>query len=409
LRYRIGKKRFAKTFHGTLAEAKKELRALLRSGDTGEHVAPVQDTLAEWAKHWIAVGAPGRRRKANGGRSVERYDDHLRVHILPTLGEFKLQEICGTDIDNLYLSLEGKISPRSIRQIHSVLNACLGAAVRTRKLALNPCDHVDKVPARGESDHGTALEDDQLRKLIQGFRGHDLFAIVSTAAARRNEILALRWSDLDPAAKTLRIERALEETKAHGIRFNGPKKDSHKRTITIDDDLIALLLSERERHLRLKAGIPDGVTVDLSLIKLPEGALMFPNPTELADGSFTSPRSPRRVSKYFQIRAARIGFRGFRFHDLRGTHETKAIRPSRAKINAVAASPTKRSRTSRSWQLRALRLSTRSCAASARKRCCALPPHYGGRESRRVFRSAFHCWRRRSFERICLMPPGSRS
>ena len=64
------------------------------------------------------------------------------------------------------------------------------------------------------------------------------------------------------------------------------------------------------------------MTVDLSLIKLPEGALMFPNPTELAEGSFTSPRSPRRVSKYFQIRAARIGFRGFRFHDLRGTHET---------------------------------------------------------------------------------------
>ena len=42
LRYRIGKQRFVKTFHGTLADAKKELRALLRSGDTGEHVAPRQ-------------------------------------------------------------------------------------------------------------------------------------------------------------------------------------------------------------------------------------------------------------------------------------------------------------------------------------------------------------------------------
>ena len=40
LRYRIGKKRYAKTFHGTRAEARTELRALLRSGDTGEHVAP---------------------------------------------------------------------------------------------------------------------------------------------------------------------------------------------------------------------------------------------------------------------------------------------------------------------------------------------------------------------------------
>ena len=55
-----------------------------------------------------------------------------------------------------------------------------------------------------------------------------------------------------------------EETKAHGIRFKGPNKEKHKRTITIDDDLLALLLSARDRLLRLKAGIPDGVAVDLS-------------------------------------------------------------------------------------------------------------------------------------------------
>jgi hypothetical protein len=52
-----------------------------------------------------------------------------------------------------------------------------------------------------------------------------------------------------------------------------PKRAAHKRTIQIDDALVRLLLSIRERHLRLIAGIPDEVDVDLSLIKLPEGAL----------------------------------------------------------------------------------------------------------------------------------------
>src|SRR5262249_32062463 len=59
LRYRTGKRRFAKTFHGTLSDAKKELRALLRSGDTGEHVAPDKATLSGWAEQWIEAGAPG--------------------------------------------------------------------------------------------------------------------------------------------------------------------------------------------------------------------------------------------------------------------------------------------------------------------------------------------------------------
>jgi integrase len=51
-----------------------------------------------------------------------------------------------------------------------------------------------------------------------------------------------------------------------------------KRTIAIDDDLLALLCAEREGMLRILAGVPDGAPVDLSLIKLPDSALMFPSP-----------------------------------------------------------------------------------------------------------------------------------
>jgi len=244
-----------------------------------------------WAEQWIAIGCPGRSRQTVGNRSRERYEQILRTHILPTLGDFKLQDIDSVEIDKLYVSLEGKIAPR-------------------------------KTPSAGESDHGVALDDEQLRKLVRGFKDNQLYAIVSVAAftgMRRNEILALRWSDLDAAKKTLRIERALEETKQHGIRFKGPKRESHKRTITIDDDLLALLLAERDKHLRLIAGIPEGAPVDLGLIKLPDGALMFPN---LIGGDLTTPRFTRQTSTTFIRKASKLGFKGLRFHDLRGTHET---------------------------------------------------------------------------------------
>ena len=159
---------------------------------------------------------------------------------------------------------------------------------------------ITKVPSPGEPDHGAVLDDQELRKLVQGFKGSSLFGIVSVAAftgMRRNEILALRWCDLDPQKKTLRIERSVEETKSHGIRFKGPKRESHKRTITIDDDLLALLLAERDKHLRLIAGVPDGVAVDLGLIKLPEGALMFPDGHDLV-----TPRRPGSVTDAFKYR-----------------------------------------------------------------------------------------------------------
>ena len=116
---------------------------------------------------------------------------------------------------------------------------------------------------------------------MQSFRASPIYAIVAVAAftgMRRNEILALRWCDLDPVAKTLRIERSLEESRGAVQRFKSPKREAHKRTIAIDDALVRLLLSVREKHLRLVAGVPDGVEVDLQLIKLPADALMFPSP-----------------------------------------------------------------------------------------------------------------------------------
>lgn len=75
-----------------------------------------------------------------------------------------------------------------------------------------------------------------------------------------------------------------------------PKTARGKRTIAIDDDLHALLLAEREKHLRIKAGVPDGVAVNLSLVRLHADALMFPNPPARPLKAFRSPRYERQTT-----------------------------------------------------------------------------------------------------------------
>jgi integrase len=326
LRYRIGGKIFRKTVHGNKTEAHKVLRQLLHAGDVGEHVGPSKVTLRQWAEHWLSIGAPGgKRRREVGARTLERYTELLH-HVTTVLGDRPLQQLQSTEIDALYEKLGGRLSGGTLCNLQVTLGACITAAYRTRKLARNPMLELSKVPSRGETNHGMVLEAEQLRALVQGFKGSALYAIVATLAftgARRNEALALQWGDLDVANKTLRIERAAEDTKQHGLRLKGPKTARGKRTIRIDDDLIALLLAERERHLRPVAGVPDGAAVDLSLVKLPEGALMFPKlPRRGESFSFTRLRKPRRVTSSFLRKATALGFPGLRLHDLRGTHET---------------------------------------------------------------------------------------
>jgi integrase len=232
-----------------------------------------------------------------------------------------LQQIQPSEIDDLYMKLEQKLSPRTVHHLHTVLGACLKSAVWKGLIPSSPVDRVE-APSPGESDHGMVLDQEQLTALMQGFKGTALYPIVAVAAftgARRNEIIALRWTDLSVENKTLTIARAVEETKAHGRGTKEPKTARGSRTIAVDDSLVELLVAEREKHRRLVAGVLDGATVDLSLVRLPDGALMFPG----GDGTkLTKLRNERTVSQTFKARARRLGFLKVRFHDLRGSHET---------------------------------------------------------------------------------------
>jgi integrase len=328
------------TFHGSLSAARAELRRLLRSGDTGEHVAPDKLTLGAWVEQWIAAGAPGRRRKRVGRRTLARYAELLRCHVVPALGARQLQQLQATEIDALYQKLEGRIAPRTSHHVHIVLGSCLSTAVRKGLLSTSPLLRAEKVPSPGESDHGIALDQDQLQVLVQGFKGSVLFPIVAVAAltgARRNEILALQWRDLNIESKTLRIERAVEQVHGEPLVLKEPKTARGKRTITIDDDLLALLRDEREKHLRIRAGVPDDVPVDLSLVRLPDDALMFPNqPAPGQDFSFTKLRNPDNTTKEFVRKARKLGFPDLRLHDLRGTHETLQL-DAGVPVHVVAA------------------------------------------------------------------------
>jgi integrase len=244
-----------------------------------------------------------------------------------------------TEIDKLYSDMAGAatISNRTQHHVHVVLGACLGTATRKGLLVVNPMVRVEQIPAPDHfnpdndepDDIAEGLTEAELAKLVAGFKFSTIFPIVVLAAAtgaRRNELLALRWTDLNTEKKTLRIERAWEPTKKFGLRLKPPKTARGLRTIDLDDATVAILLSLRETHQRLSAGIPDGVDVDLSLIRLPATALIFPNPPEPGeDFSFTTPRIPHSVSQAFARKASSLGLGSTRFHDLRGIHSTALL------------------------------------------------------------------------------------
>jgi integrase len=273
------------------------------------HIAPTGLSLGEWIEEWLAL--KGRSLKA---RTHERYSQLLKLHIVPTLGDRPLQGLTSRDIDKLYGGLG--LAPGSQVLLHVVLKACLGSAVRKRLLPHNPVEDAEK-PRGSDEEAVTVLDEDQLGQLVQAFKGRALYPIVATAALtgmRRNEILALRWQDVDLDKRTITVRWNLEETKAFGRRVVTPKSKRGFRTFEIDHDLAALLRSERP-------------SVDVSL--MPE-ALVFPCP-----GSLTQQRAAKCTGARFMAQAKALGF-PIRFHDLRASHEV-ALLDRGVPVHVVAA------------------------------------------------------------------------
>jgi integrase len=331
-----GERRLATaTVRGDRRAAEKELRARLKAVDDNAYVAPDRITVAKWIETWFATIEVD-------PRTAERYDQLLRLHVVPTLGAVRLQALRASDLETLYTSLKNKSSDRTRRHVHVVFGTCLKAAVRKDMLVRNPVAQAmaPRVERKLADERvGMALSRDQLTKLVQAFRGHPLFPLVVTAigtGARRSELLALRWSDLDPTRKTLGIERALTEPKQGDRRIRKvkvTKSPAGVRTIMLDDGVIAALLEQRSLHQRIVAGISSAADVDLSLVKLPDRALIFPS----LEKGLCELRDANAVTRTFERKARKLlGEPKLRLHDLRHTHGSRLIAAGET-ITTVAA------------------------------------------------------------------------
>src|ERR1700722_18988737 len=130
------------------------------------------------------------------------------------------------------------------------------------------------------------------------------------SGARRGELLALRWDDVDLATGSMRIERSLEQTTA-GLRFKSPKTRRSRRTITLPASAVEALRIHRRKQMewRLAAGLG----------KILPDTLVFSR----FDGGATPPAALSRDWGNF-VRAHKE-FPPVSFHALRHTHASALI------------------------------------------------------------------------------------
>jgi integrase len=299
-------------FYGkTRAEANAKLQVALGAVRAGLPVPTDRLTVATYLDDWL-TGATRALRPS----TASTYERHIRLHILPTLGNLPLARLRPEQLDRLYAGLLAKgLSRTSVQHIHAILRRSLSQATRRGVIARNPTDLVD--PPGRDHPEMQVLSIDQARALVATARTgrhaelEALYVLALTTGMRRGELLALRWADVDFAKRTLTVTGTLHRVKgADGtstLERAQPKTKTSMRQIPLTAAAVDALTRRAQRQGQHRSLVGSEWT---------DSGLVFTNER----GGALEPRNV--LARSFAPLLAEAGIPHVRFHDLRHTAAT---------------------------------------------------------------------------------------
>ena len=250
------------------------------------------------------------------GRSPTTLREYRRIAetvLRPELGRIKLSRLTALDLDRLYSKLTAKGNKATtVRRAHALVSAALHQAERWDLVDRNIARRATPPPVRAAEV--TAPSPDEVRRIIEAAEAIEptlasLLLLAALTGARRGELCALRWSDVDWQAGTLRIARSVYETPGGGWAEKDTK--SHQvRRVGLDELGFAILRRHRTSV--------DALAVELGVTLKSDAFLFSRSPAGL------EPIRPDVLTKFTERVAAKAGV-ATHLHALRHFSATQAI------------------------------------------------------------------------------------
>jgi integrase len=225
---------------------------------------PLPKTLAELLKDFFSEYAE--RKLAR--KTIERYREQV-AYLHPDLLAMRIPLITPLHLSKEWTRLlesgghyrrskaPRALSAKTVRNVAGVVSSAFARAIRWGLVTSNPVAQSEAPVPRRHS--GIALTPSQQKLLIEAATGcwclPAFLELSAATGARRGELLALRWSDIQDGA--VLIARSLSQTRA-GLAFKDTK-NRRTRTIVLPDSAVAALIA----HRRSSGCIPRAVRIGL--------------------------------------------------------------------------------------------------------------------------------------------------
>lgn len=226
----------------TLEEAKKKRVQVLADLDDNRYSRMAKLPLADYL---LGTWLPYYRTHVRQSTYIIA-EQHVRLHITPYLGSFRMGAIKPLDVLKWHATLEIKLSAGSIQVVHATLNKALSQAVKWEVLNRNPATR--STPKAAPPRAQTLWDDAQLTTLLTHLSDdsqfYTLVCLLAATGMRRGEALALQWSDIDLDEGTLHIQRTLTRDTTFKWILGAPKSPASHRFIGLAPRLIDLFSAQ---------------------------------------------------------------------------------------------------------------------------------------------------------------------
>lgn len=279
--------------------------------------------VREFLDYWLEYDI---RKRAQSSNTYDSYSNIVRNHINPAIGNKNLTEVNKGDIQRLYKD-RAEYSKSIVRLVKTVMNVSFDFAVSRKLIPVNPASRVS-LPKTVESkpyhtrniDTTKTLNMDQILRLLEESKNTPIHMQVLfnvLMGLRRQEINAVKYSDVDYINRTLKVERQLgkklrrdpdSEDDSPNTKKELPLKTaSSYRVLPIPDYVFEAILEERKKYERWRS----------------RRNSIFHDDGYICCSNYSGkPRSKDFHWRHYKELLKKAGLPDIRWHDLRSTYCT---------------------------------------------------------------------------------------
>lgn len=292
----------------------------------GTYVVNDRVKVKEFLEYWLEYDI---RKRVQSSNTYGAYSNIVKKHIIPILGNKKMTEVNKGDVHRLYKD-RAEYSKYIVRLVKTVMNVSFRYAVKCKLIPVNPAEGVN-LPKAAETgayhtrniDTAKTLNMEQILQLLEASKDtpiHIQILFNVLMGLRRQEINAVKYSDVDYLNRTLSVERQLGKklNREPNGAYEKPttkselplKTPSSRRVLPIPDYVFEAILEERKRYERNRS----------------RRRAQFLDADYICCSNYGKPRSKDFHWSHYKKLLRDIGLPDIRWHDLRSTYCTLLLK-----------------------------------------------------------------------------------